>query len=565
MYDWKAPLYESAISAMRDMDLSSFMQTAQYFRLLGDYRNSHQMLEDCLNFPDTYYSRILCRIEIAETGSNLDGNIAEMHKLYDLIGEEVFKQTLWQDRNTAFEKAVKKARRRIFLKENRKFLTNAAVIAVFSIVVISFGVYSHIRPDLLIKRAEQSFKKGSYAEAVSLYENAIKESGSYIEQSETANRVKDRLNEARIMAGRDYMEAGDYYSALRYFKDAGDDALIEEASLAYAGVLKESGNYSDAAEYYINAGKSKEADDARIELASVLRDKGEYDSAIDTLRSVSDQSIAEDTLHDLYMERAEEQVRKFHELKEKDEESVSKLCSVIDDVDGQLYFAGEIVDAGLKPYDVYPAGAEVRNLSLDYDLSKATVDAAPDMSRIIAVFRIKSPPRSTPGDMITYTKPYYRDVISGSEGKEHTVIKVFPSLMYSIDPRYRAGTLADCTAYLLINSYYEEADTVNGVWHHRDRNTLKSEDYPNSFITYDRHDEIYICDKKNPGKIRKIADKVNHARALIDSEKSPDSTVFEYTDAELIQTADALIGQPDNDWVSSTLAETISYINQQEE
>ena len=572
MYDYKKPLYKSAMLAMDDMDLSSYRRIAEYFRLLGDYERSAEYMETCLDFPRTYMQRLIIRAEYAETRKEIENADAAMNALRRDVGKEVFSGKEWQDSYQKFLKALRKADRRLFLKEYRKPLALGGLFTAILIFGLVTAIWESTLPGRLMRKGARAAEQGDYISAASYYKEArLKNS-----EREREKRIEGKWTEACYKAGEQCMAEENYDLALEYFEDAGAEEEAEAASLAYAGRLSEDGNLSEAVGYLEKAGDTKEADDARVALASRLTDQEEYSDAIDTLRQIADSEAMEKELDELYMSRAEKQIGAFIDyLKDPSEEpeisaveKAAKLGSIIDDVDGQLLFTSFIAGSGFSPYEVYPAGVIIKNLPIDYDFSKASDNAAPDLSKMMVVFQFQTLKNTTPGQMRHWgINDYSYFDHDGPEGEENVKVKIFPGLMYSIDSRFRARYLSECTAYLLIRSWYEPTDPIRGVWHSRNRTTLKVTDNEGNYDTFTRHDEIYLCDRKQKDVLKLLAKTTNYAEAYKKSLDLDDDTVpvFEYTDEDLLTTADSLIGQGSDIWFDKKLKKAIKLINAQEE
>ena len=557
MYDWKNPLYQSASAAMESMDLSSFRRIAEYFRLLGDYKDSAARMEKCLAFPLNYFDTLAESLRSARSQADLDHAVRERDKLKELIGEKAFQGEPWQSKDLAFQKRLDKTQWRVFRIEHPKIVLLGGFTAFIVIFYLVSSIYSAIRPGYLVSKGDRASRNGNYIAAVSFYEEAEEAGGHNYRKNEA---FQEKLNDARILAGREAMEKEAYFSALGYFEKAEDEALIMEASLAYAGQLLEQGNYSSAVSYLEKAGNSEKADDLRHTLISLFTEKEDYSQAISLLRQFDDTETVLKDLQDLCHKRAEKQVTAALDLETQDPEAVRKLGSVIDDVDGQLFFTKAVVNAGYDPYKVYPGGVTVKDLMPDYDFSKASGDAMPDTSKVLAVFLTEEPAQTYP----TYLLSGITSLQDGSETVTKTV-RLFPSISYSLKSRFRAETLSECTAYLLMHAYYMPSEKVEGVYHSKSE-PGKTEDFHAKYNTLERIDEIFLCDRNDPEVIRLIGRKTNPAPLLtVSTAPGSPSPVFEYTTSDLMKPASELIGQPDDEWILSVVKEAVALINSQEE
>ena len=568
MYDWKNPLYQSALDAMDDMDLSSFRRIAEYFRLLGGYKDSAALRKNCLSFPLKYYETLMSRLRSVKTTADLNAVVREMDNLRTTVGEAVFLDTEWQERNQAFLDVLKKRQRKVFFIENRKAVALAGLVLLLVLFRLGSSLYDSLRPGTLVSKGDRAYQDGDYRSAVSFYEDAAKAAEDGYRKNK---EFQDKLKEAWLLAGKEEMEKGAYSSALSYFEKAEEDSLIQEASLAWAEQLLEQGDPSSAASHLDKAGNSEKADTLRKKLISLLTEEEDYSRAIVLLRQFKDPAMVENDLQTLCRKRAEKQVQAVLELDQPDLEAVKKLGLAIDDVDGQLFFTRALANAGCNPYQVYPGGVVVKDLTLPfYDFSNASGDAKPDTSKVLAVSLQQNLRIMTPTDMLSSLASYRKQGSSEDPDSpddpdiSRMTVQLLPAIPYSLQGPFRAETLSECTAYLLIRTYYLPSDPVEGVYHNIST-TGKIQDYKSKYDTLERHDEVFLCDRNTPEIIRLVGRKVNPAPALTAS-KDPENTapVFEYTNLELLKSPSELIGQPDNEWLRSVLNEAIDLINHQE-
>ena len=562
MYDWKNPLYQSASAAMESMDLSSFRRIAEYFRLLGNYKNSAAQMEKCLAFPQDYVDTLISSLRSARSQAELNHAVQEWDKLKNLIGEKAFQEEPWRSKDQAFQKRLDKTQWRIFRIEHPKIVYLGGFIAFLVIFSLVSSIINAVRPGYLVSKGDRASRNGNYIAAVSFYEEAEDAAGYKYRKNEA---FQEKLKDARILAGREAMEKEAYSSALSYFEKAEDEALIMEANLACAEQLIEQENYSSAVSHLEKAGNSKKAKDLRHTLISFLTEKEDYSKAIDLLRQFDNAEAVLKDLQDLCHRRAEKQVSDALDLEMRDPEAVRKLGSVIDDVDGQLLFTRAVVNAGYDPYQVYPAGVIVKDLMPDYDFSKASGDAMPDTSKVLAVFLIEEPARTNPTYMLSGITSFQDTDPQNESDAIKKSVRLFPSISYSLNNRFRAETLSECTAYLLIHSYYVPSDKVEGVYHSNSP-AGRSEDFHAKYITLERIDEIFLCDRNDPEVIRLIGRKTNPAPLLsVSTAPGSPSPVFKYTTKDLMEPASELIGKPDDEWILSTVKEAVALINNQEE
>ena len=504
---------------MRDMDISSFRRIAEYFRLLGNYKDSAALYERCLQFPRKFYDTVMEELRTARSQVELNTVERKINDLKKAVGKETFQNEEWQDRQKTFEALFRKKEWKVFLIENQKAALLAGVVAFLALAALISGIYRNVHPGFLVFRGDQAFKNGNYSAAVTYYEKAEEENRDYRRDGD----FLEKLDKAREYAGKESMEAG---------------------------------NLSDAVSYLTDAGTDDTADEARLSLASRLAEEGDYSQAIDVLRQTKDQSAVSTRLKDLYRKRAEKQTEAMLRMEEQDPKAVRRLAAEIDDVDGLLCFVRAAVDAGYDPHDAFSVNFIVRDLTIDYDFSKKP-QTVPDAEKVLVVYRIEGPESTTPTSMM-------QSVVWMQQEPFVTEVRLFPSTLYYVDERYRAENLSECTAFLLINSWYSKTETVKGIFHSTGPGT-KNEEYSSDYCTYERHDEIYLCGRE-PESFLLLDEKVNAAPIFAKREdQGEDPPLYEYTSQDILNPANDLLGQPDTHWINTVVNEAISRINHQEE
>ena len=519
MYDWKKPLYQSAVDAMEDMDLSSFRRIAEYFRLLGNYKDSAALYKRCLLFPREFFDTVMEDLRAARSEFELNAAGQKIDDLRKTIGEETFQNEEWQDRQKTYEKLLVKKERKVFVIEHQKAILLGGLVALMALTAIISGIYRNVHPGFLVFQGDQAFKNGNYGAAVAYYIEAEEENRDYRRDGD----FLEKLDKAREYAGKESMEKGDL---------------------------------SAAADYLMEAGTEDTTDEVRLALASRLTEQGDYSQAIDVLRQTKDPGAVSARLTDLYQKRAKKQTQAMLQMQEQNPKAVHKLAGEIDDVDGLLSFVKAAVDAGYDPYDAFSGSFDVRNLAMDYDFSKKP-KTVPDAEKVLVVYRIQRPYNTMPAGLM-------QSVVQIQQEPFITEIGLWLSALYSVDERYRAESLSECTAILLVNSWYSRTETVKGVFHNTAPGT-KNEEYKIDYCTYERHDEIYLCGRE-PETFLLLAEKVNAAPIFTEHEDlEEDPPLYEYTEQDLLKTADVLLGQPDTAWINTVVNEAISQINHQEE
>ena len=633
MYDYKKPLYDSAKTAMEDMDLSSYRRIADCFRLLNDYRDSEVLKETCLSFPSEYFLRLIKQLEAADSTPSLKACTEEMDRLRRDVGPKTFESSEWKKRNREFAKVLKKSRRRIFRIENKKAVSWAVMAAVICLCVNINTLCITQKPAHLVFQAEKAIQTGNYTEAIEHYKDALKESIGIEKREE----IEEKLKETNRQAGMEAMEQKNYYWAVRYFKDAEEPELFAEANLVYAKQLIENEDYQNALSYLADAGNTKAADDLRISLAVQLAGQEAYSDAIHALWQIEDsscisgapqesfqtinsesgssdpdrpQNVSEllqalyqkinsgtdldrpqnvsEMLQVLYQKRAETQVEAALLLQEKDADAVSKIGSVIDDVDGVLYFTHKMKEAGFQPEELYPSGAQVQNLPITFDFSKSSKDASVDLSKILPVYVYP--------ETVSIATPFQMQAaVLQSRNIFETAgscVKLYPHMLYLTDERFHAESLAECTSFLILQAQYLPSEPVEGVWLHTKRETGGKEKNRSLYQTYMRRDTLYLCDKNHPENIRLLDSKTSLSAAsqrAANANKDNTETIsaentetdpgkktetdsgentepaFQYSDEELFKTAWDLLGKKDPDWMAKALSDAAALINAQGE
>ena len=559
MYDWKKPLYQSACMAQESMDLSSFERIAEYFRLLGDYEDSRQRNKDCLNFPSAYFDTLLKQVRSARSTAELDKAAKELDRIRRIVGHEAFLQSPWKEQNEKFQSLFSRREWIVFCFEHPKVVTIAGWFAFILIVCSFVRIHDTLQPRMLASRASRAYENGDYQKAVSLYEESAKAQTDFYKKGD----YKEELNEARIRAGTQAMDTGDFKTALNYFKDAEEESLIQKASLAFARDLIKKEEYASAASHLESAGSSEEAENTRLSLVSMLTDKAEYSLAIQVVRQLKDQEAADSRLKELYQKRADHLIQAAQNLEEPDPEAVRSLGIQIDDVDSLLRFTRTAVENGYNPYKIFSGGVPVQDLVVDADFSAASPDAQPDLSRVLAAYQIRMPENIYPGDLLSSV---YSLKEKNGEASETEKTLLFPAISYSIDSRFRAQSLSECTAILLLRSYYQPSGKVKGTMKSGNFAVNSGSDIVADYVTLERHDEIYLCSRTDPACLCLIDQKISQAQALLDSQKSDGTTpVYQYSSGDILKNADPLIGQPDGAWITSVLDKAIDQINGREE
>ena len=559
MFDYKKPLYESAKAAMGEMDLSSYLRIAEYFRLLGGYEDSPVLMEECISFPVTFYMRLRDQITAAKSTYELSCRIKEMEAILQTIGSEASGSAEWQNRNLDFQEAVRKRRKTVFLIEHSQAAAVSGIVCLFLLLSLGRAIYTIMMPKYLVFCAERAMSGGDYGKAVQSYEEAIKGNSDYRKDEE----IQGNLKEARTKLGIQEMESQDYEAAAEHFKEAENEELFAKASLESALSLIESGDYGKALRYLEDAGNTKDADEARISFSGRLAGQEKYTEAIKALWQLEDQTACKDTLQELYKKRAEAHIQEALQLSEKDDDAVRRIGREIDDVDGLLYFIREMEKAGYDPFRLYPGGVIVNNLSLPCDFQESRENASPDLDKMLAVYVYP--------DVELYTTPGSMLYIHGGKGAlsdTETRIRLFPQVLYAMEKHHRAESLEECTAFLLLRTTYEETGPVDGVWHSTLPQTGKVKDLSGKFQTYARRDEVYFCDKNHPEEIRLLASTLHQAKALEASraeEADSGNPVYEYTDKDILHPASELLGEGDNVWAAQVLGEAVDLINGQGE
>ena len=249
MYDWKKPLYQSTVDAMRDMDISSFRRIAEYFRLLGNYKDSAALYERCLLFPRKFYDTVMEELRTARSQVELNTVERKINDLKKAVGKETFQNEEWQDRQKTFEALFRKKEWKVFLIENQKAALLAGVVAFLALAALISGIYRNVHPGFLVFRGDQAFKNGNYSAAVTYYEEAEEENRDYRRDGD----FLEKLDKAREYAGKESMEAGNLSDAVSYLTDAGTDDTAEKEkkemeelfkSIKPAKIVKEIGDHN---------------------------------------------------------------------------------------------------------------------------------------------------------------------------------------------------------------------------------------------------------------------------------------------------------------------------------
>ena len=271
--NWKAPLYDSARSHLKEGTVSGLWHAAMELSFLGSYMDCSHLLRSCLDELDSRFEKTKKKVLQAPDYYSF---------LKEADGLKEFEQT----GISGYEQAASlaKERKQFLYKEAQRKARNSRLLlagCLAAAVLVIFGAFFYMLRVVQPRMREHALaleEDKDYTGAVEIYRKLLL--GSY------AKEANEKIPYLKKQFGYQQIEQGNYEQALYTFEAEEDEDGKEEVRYSWGEALFHAGELEEAISKVRENRATERKREMYLSWSDALEEKEEYQSALDVLRQM---------------------------------------------------------------------------------------------------------------------------------------------------------------------------------------------------------------------------------------------------------------------------------------